>query len=107
MASGTNLIIEEIGDVHDDEKEYGQWQQDRHGYTREEADGGGFFGGEDDGLAGLYYEEYDKDGNIISVKRGDPLDQSQASRRRAVESTNRGEYRFAHTLRLQTIADEA
>lgn len=38
-ASGTKFVIEEVGEVSDDEEEYGEWQADKHAFVSTEIEG--------------------------------------------------------------------
>ncbi|KAF2095569.1 hypothetical protein NA57DRAFT_44628 [Rhizodiscina lignyota] len=71
-ATGTTFVIEEIGEISDDEEEYGDWQQDKHAFTRNDEDG--------DGDGDNYEEEWNENGEMVTVKRGNFLDQYQRAR---------------------------
>ncbi|TQW08210.1 poly(ADP-ribose) polymerase catalytic domain-containing protein [Cordyceps javanica] len=38
-ARGTRFVVEEVGEVSDDEEDYGEWQEDRHAYLSMEKEG--------------------------------------------------------------------
>lgn len=69
-ATGTSFVIEEIGDVSDDEEEYGDWQIDKHTF---EHDNTHVVCGDDS----AYYDDWDEDGTPIKKKKGLFMDQYQ------------------------------
>lgn len=71
-AKGTSFVIEEIGQVDDDEEDYGEWQAERHAFVHKEDDL--------DVGSGTWYEDWDDEGNIIVKKKGLLMDQYQAAR---------------------------
>ena len=56
-ATGTQFVIEEIGEASDDEEEYGEWQKDKHIFHSEIV--------AYDEKTGRKWEEYDEDGNFV------------------------------------------
>ncbi|KAJ4163672.1 hypothetical protein LMH87_005383 [Akanthomyces muscarius] len=38
-ARGTQFVVEEVGEVSDDEEDYGEWQEDKHAYLSEDKEG--------------------------------------------------------------------
>ena len=77
-AKGTNFVIEEIGEVDDDEEEYGEWQAEKHGFFRNDEGNAGWL---DARFGDASYEDFDEDGNRIVVQRQqNALDQYQAAR---------------------------
>ncbi|KAK0720108.1 hypothetical protein B0H67DRAFT_575065 [Lasiosphaeris hirsuta] len=76
-ATGTNFVVQEVGAISDDEEEYGDWQDERHGYVRRETRDANV----DVGVGeSEYYDDFDEDGNPIRKKRGVFLDQYQGAR---------------------------
>ncbi|KAM0470769.1 hypothetical protein ACHAP7_009352 [Fusarium lateritium] len=72
-ATGTNFVIEEVGDISDDEEEYGEWQADKHGFSNTYMKNAGVWDEEEEQQGA---EEYDDDGNPIK-RRGLLMDQYQ------------------------------
>ncbi|KAF4444964.1 hypothetical protein F53441_11018 [Fusarium austroafricanum] len=71
-ATGTRFVIEEIGEISDDEEEYGDWQADKHGFSNSYTAN----------TTGVWDEEegyYDEEGNL--VKRGLLMDRYQHATR--------------------------
>ncbi|KAM5342837.1 hypothetical protein ACJ41O_013803 [Fusarium nematophilum] len=76
-ATGTKFVIEEIGEISDDEEEYGDWQAEKHGFsnaylrhTSWQAD-----------VDVNPYVVHDEEGNPIKKKTGLMLDQYQHATR--------------------------
>ncbi|KAJ3529848.1 hypothetical protein NM208_g9577 [Fusarium decemcellulare] len=76
-ATGTKFVIEEIGDISDDEEEYGDWQADKHGFHNTYLQSTGIWEDDED----KYYDDYDDDGNPIKKKKGSLMDQYQHAAR--------------------------
>ncbi|KAK5992949.1 hypothetical protein PT974_06374 [Cladobotryum mycophilum] len=80
-AAGTSFVIEEIGEVSDDEEEYGAWQGDRHAYV---PSGNDALDEEAGSISHLEaYESWDEDEGRMVVKMGKPglfMDQYQGAR---------------------------
>ncbi|KAK3942565.1 hypothetical protein QBC46DRAFT_379887 [Diplogelasinospora grovesii] len=72
-ATGTNFVIEEVGELSDDEEDYGDWQADKHAFVRRDDD---TQADEED----MYCDDYDDDGNLVKRKLGAFLDQYQGAR---------------------------
>ncbi|KAG5661200.1 hypothetical protein KAF25_002843 [Fusarium avenaceum] len=72
-ATGTRFVIEEVGDISDDEEEYGEWQADKHGFSNTYMKNAGVWD-EDEGQQ--HAEEYDDDGNPVK-RKGLLMDQYQ------------------------------
>jgi hypothetical protein len=62
-ATGTRFVIEEVGDISDDEEEYGDWQADKHGYSNSYMEKNTGVWGDDE------WEYYDENGNLVKGKR--------------------------------------
>ncbi|EWZ49789.1 uncharacterized protein FOBCDRAFT_123411 [Fusarium oxysporum Fo47] len=61
-AMGTRFVIEEVGEISDDEEEYGDWQADKHGYSNSYLEKNTVWDDEDG-------EYYDENGNLVKEKR--------------------------------------
>lgn len=61
-ATGTTFVIEEVGEISDDEEEYGDWQADKHGYSNAYVEKNTVW--DDEG-----WEYYDENGNLVKGKR--------------------------------------
>lgn len=72
-AVGTRFVIEEVGEISDDEEEYGDWQADKHEFAPTCLQARVM---EDDG--GLY-DDWDDEGNPIQKKKGLFMDQYQSA----------------------------
>ncbi|CAM1510118.1 Fc.00g004530.m01.CDS01 [Cosmosporella sp. VM-42] len=70
-ATGTRFVIEEVGDISDDEEEYGDWQADKHAFTNTHAN---LVVQEDESGT---YDDWDEDGNPVKRKKGLFMDQYQ------------------------------
>ncbi|KAF4972750.1 hypothetical protein FSARC_758 [Fusarium sarcochroum] len=73
-AIGTRFVIEEVGEISDDEEEYGEWQADKHGYSNTYMENTpGVWDEKDDEGDDEYYDE---EGNLVK-KKGLLMDQYQ------------------------------
>jgi hypothetical protein len=72
-ATGTRFVIEEVGDISDDEEEYGEWQADKHGFSNTYMKNAGVW---DEAEGQQHAEEYDDDGNPVK-RKGLLMDQYQ------------------------------
>jgi hypothetical protein len=61
-ATGTRFVIEEVGEISDDEEEYGEWQAEKHGYSNSDIEKDTVW--DDEG-----WEYYDENGNLVKEKR--------------------------------------
>ncbi|KAF7563253.1 hypothetical protein G7046_g886 [Stylonectria norvegica] len=75
-ATGTTFVIEEVGEISDDEEEYGDWQADKHSFANE-------YQKEIEASRDNLYDEWDEDGNPTKTKKGLFLDQYQHVLRQA------------------------
>ncbi|KAM0559519.1 hypothetical protein ACHAPJ_004549 [Fusarium lateritium] len=74
-ATGTRFVVEEVGEISDDEEEYGEWQADKHGFSNTYMKN----------TPGIWNEEeeeeyYDEEGELVK-KKGLLMDQYQHATR--------------------------
>ncbi|KAF4978189.1 hypothetical protein FZEAL_5385 [Fusarium zealandicum] len=82
-ATGTRFVIEEIGDISDDEEEYGDWQAEKHGFSNSYLERTGIYEEDED----KYYDEFDEEGNVTKKKKGLLMDQYQHAMRSSLRGS--------------------
>lgn len=75
-AIGTSFVIEEIGEISDDEEDYGEWQEARHGFARDD-----IVAVDEDEDDHKWYEEMDENEELTKRRKHGFLDEYQGARK--------------------------